>query len=131
MPWCSFASRFQDPSLDLLTYAVPAGEPTPSLGARAVVPLGSRSVTGIIVDVSPGHSAPDGTTIRPLLKVLDTAPFIPEEVIELARWTADYYAAGRSETIAAVLPPKTRGEEQTPTRCGESSLSPRLATIRR
>ena len=29
--------------------------------------------------------------------------------MELARWTAEYYAAGAGETITAVLPPMTRG----------------------
>ena len=32
------------------------------------------------------------------------------DVVSLARWTAEYYAAGAGETITAVLPPKTRGE---------------------
>ena len=35
---------------------------------------------------------------------------IPADVVALARWTAEYYAAGAGETITAVLPPKTRGE---------------------
>ena len=51
-------------------------------------------------------------SIKPLRRVLDREAFIPEEVIELAQWTADYYAAGRSETITAVLPPKTRGDRE-------------------
>jgi primosomal protein N' len=39
------------PSLDLLTYAVPAGVAVPSVGARVVVPLGTRVVTGIVIEV--------------------------------------------------------------------------------
>jgi primosomal protein N' len=38
------------PNLDLLTYAVPDGTPVPPIGARVVVPLGSRIVTGIVVE---------------------------------------------------------------------------------
>jgi primosomal protein N' len=38
------------PGLDLLTYAVPDGLERPPIGARVVVPLGSRIVTGIVVD---------------------------------------------------------------------------------
>ena len=98
------------PSLDLLTYAVPEGQPTPSVGARVVVPLGPRSVTGIIVDVSHASTAPEGTDVKPLKQVLDAEPFIPSDVVDLARWTAEYYAAGAGEAITAVLPPKTRGE---------------------
>ncbi len=39
------------PTLDLLTYRVPADVAAPAVGARVVVPLGSRVVTGIVVDV--------------------------------------------------------------------------------
>lgn len=98
------------PNLDLLTYAVPEGTAAPALGARVVVPLGARSVTGIVVELMREASMPDGKGIKPLKSVLDTEPFIPSEVVELARWTADYYAAGPGEAITAVLPPKTRGE---------------------
>lgn len=84
--------------------------PKPAVGARVVVPLGARSVTGIVVDVSNASTAPDGTGVKPLKTVLDTEPFIPSDVVELARWTAEYYAAGPGEAITAVLPPKTRGE---------------------
>ena len=37
------------PALDLLTYLVPDGTPAPVVGARVVVPIGSRQVTGIVV----------------------------------------------------------------------------------
>ena len=98
------------PGLDLLTYAVPEGMIAPALGARVVVPLGSRSLTGIVIEVAQASSVPDGKGIKPLKSVLDTDPFIPSDVVELARWTAEYYAAGPGEAITAVLPPKTRDE---------------------
>jgi len=53
---------------------------------------------------------PDGRDVKPVKAILDSEPFIPEDVVNLARWTAEYYAAGPGETITAVLPPKTRGE---------------------
>jgi primosomal protein N' (replication factor Y) (superfamily II helicase) len=95
------------PTLDLLTYRIPPGTPVPAVGARVVVPLGSRVVTGIVVTVD---VAPDGVAeIKPIRQLLDASSFVPPEVVELARWTAEYYAAGAGETITAVLPPKTRG----------------------
>ena len=77
------------PSLDLLTYSVPDGEPVPPVGARVVVPLGNRSVTGIVVEVSRASDIPEGKGIKPLKTVLDTEPFIPGDVVDLARWTAE------------------------------------------
>jgi primosomal protein N' len=48
------------PFLDILTYRVPDGVPLPARGARVVVPLGKRSVTGIVVD--PAGSLDAGQT---------------------------------------------------------------------
>ena len=41
--------------------------------------------------------------------MLDADAFVPPEVVALARWTAEYYAAGAGETIPALLPPMARG----------------------
>jgi primosomal protein N' (replication factor Y) len=94
------------PNLDLLTYAVPAGVATPTVGARVVVPLGSRAVTGIVVDVNVEAGA---TNVKPIRELLDAFPFVPPDVVALARWTAEYYAAGVGDTIPALLPPMARG----------------------
>src|SRR5439155_4235676 len=105
------------PSLDLLTYAVPAGVGTPMVGSRVVVPLGTRVVTGIVVEtnVTPGarrRTASDKrriTNVKPLREVLDADAFVPPDVVALARWTADYYVAGVGDTIPSLLPPMARG----------------------
>ncbi len=96
------------PQLGLLTYRVADGLPTPVLGARVVVPLGSRIVTGIVV----GGDAADElaeSAVKPIRDVLDDEAFVPTDVIALATWTAEYYAAGVGEAVMAVLPPKARG----------------------
>jgi primosomal protein N' (replication factor Y) (superfamily II helicase) len=96
------------PTLDLLTYRVATGVGPPAVGARVVVPIGSRVVTGIVVDVDVSSSV-DESAIKPIRQLLELDSFVPPEVVALARWTAEYYAAGAGETITAVLPPKTRG----------------------
>ena len=99
------------PTLDLLTYRVPDGVPSPSIGARVIVPLGSRAVTGIVVACD--IALPDGMAeqgVKSVTRVMDDRPFIPSDVVSLAQWTAEYYAAGAGETITAVLPPKSRDE---------------------
>jgi primosomal protein N' (replication factor Y) len=97
------------PALDELTYAVPDGVAPPSVGARVVVPLGTRSVTGIVVGHA-GHAAPGvgPEAVREIGRVLDSTAFVPPDVVALARWTADYYAAGLGATVTAVLPPLGR-----------------------
>ena len=97
------------PNLDLLTYAVPAGGPVPVVGSRVVVPLGTRIVTGIVIEVHASGAGAAGMEIKPLRQVLDAEAFVPPEVVALARWTAEYYAAGVGDTIPALLPPMARG----------------------
>ncbi len=98
------------PGLDLLTYRVPHDTGAPPVGARVVVPVGSRSVTGIVAEEATSSAGIREEDIRPIRQLLDREPFVPADVVSLARWTAEYYAAGAGETITAVLPPKTRGE---------------------
>jgi len=85
----------------------------PCLGARVVVPLGTRIVTGIVVEtkVEPRTSnvEPRTTNLKAIREVLDATAFVPPDVVALARWTAEYYAAGVGDTIPALLPPMARG----------------------
>jgi primosomal protein N' (replication factor Y) len=99
------------PSLDLLTYAVPDGMQTPAVGARVLAPLATRVVAGLVVEtgVTAGLAAAQ-REIKPIRQLLDADAFVPADIVELARWTAEYYAAGAGETITSVLPPKTRGQ---------------------
>ena len=87
---------------------MPPEAPPPVVGARVVVPLGSRVVTGLVIEVNAGD-APSEAVIKPLRQVLDEDAFVPPDVIALARWTAEYYAAGVGDTIPALLPPMARG----------------------
>jgi primosomal protein N' (replication factor Y) (superfamily II helicase) len=95
------------PQLDLLTYSVPDDEPLPPVGARVLVPLGSRVVTGIVIEQ--GRPAEPGIDVKPVREILDAEAFVPQDVVDLARWTAEYYAAGVGDAIPALLPPMARG----------------------
>ena len=96
------------PQLGLLTYRVPDGLPRPVVGARVVVPLGSRIVTGIVVGDETASGLAE-SAVKSIRDVLDNEAFVPGDVISLATWTAEYYAAGAGEAVTAVLPPKARG----------------------
>jgi primosomal protein N' (replication factor Y) (superfamily II helicase) len=106
------------PNLDLLTYAVPDGSPMPCVGARVIVPLGSRVVTGIVVEVNVARDDAGSTTpvegrhsnhVKTIRHILDSGAFVPPDVVGLAQWTAEYYAAGVGDAIPALLPPMARG----------------------
>src|SRR5450432_2656735 len=92
--------------------------PAPCVGARVVVPLGTRVVTGIVVEIDvktpnpeprPTNVEPRTTNVKAIREVLDPGAFVPPDVVALARWTAEYYAAGVGDTIPALLPPMARG----------------------
>jgi primosomal protein N' (replication factor Y) (superfamily II helicase) len=98
------------PTLDLLTYVVAPDTPAPVVGARVIVPVGARTLTGIVVETDVGTDAAlDRKELKSVQKVLDAGPFLPEDVVALARWTGEYYAGGAGAAITAVLPPKARG----------------------
>ena len=92
------------PQLDTLTYAVPPEFPDPVPGARVLVPLGKRTLTGIVVGESPHDASRD--SIKSILDILDDIPFLPADVVSLVSWVADYYACGAGEAIAAAMPPR-------------------------
>jgi primosomal protein N' (replication factor Y) len=92
----------------------------PCVGARVVVPLGTRIVTGIVVEtnvepratnheIRTTNSEPRTTNVKAIRQVLEATAFVPADVVALARWTAEYYAAGVGDTIPALLPPMARG----------------------
>jgi primosomal protein N' (replication factor Y) (superfamily II helicase) len=91
------------PALGLLTYRVPDAWPVPHVGARVVVPLGPRRLTGLVL--GGGEPLDESITIRELIEVLDQESFVPVDVVELTSWVSDYYIAGRGAVLAAALPP--------------------------
>ena len=90
------------PFLPLLTYDAPE-HTVAARGARVLVPLGARQVTGCIVATD--VDAPSSIEVKPIIEVLDDRPFLTGEVLELALWAAEYYAAGPGEAVAAAMPP--------------------------
>ena len=97
------------PFLDLLTYNVPDSMAIPPVGARVRVPVGTRTVTGCVVE----HDAlaEDGTDVRDVAEALDREPLLPTSVVELCRWVADYYVAGIGDALAVAMPPGARASK--------------------
>jgi primosomal protein N' (replication factor Y) (superfamily II helicase) len=99
------------PFLDALTYQVPSESGRPARGARVLVPLGTRQVTGCVIDPEAAPPA-EGVECREIVKVFDDEPFVPGHVLDLALWVAEYYAAGPGEAIAAAMPPASWVESE-------------------
>ena len=91
------------PALGLLTYRVPVDQPMPARGARVVVPLGKRTLTGVVV--GDGANFDRSFEIRDVREVLDDEAFVPADVVALTEWVSDYYLSGPGAALAAALPP--------------------------
>jgi primosomal protein N' (replication factor Y) len=74
------------------------------VGARIVVPLGRKLITGYIVGL-PSVVSLDDADIKDAQSIVDTSPVCSPEILQLARWVADYYACPLGEVIKAALPP--------------------------
>lgn len=91
------------PALGLLTYRVPPGQAMPLPGARVVVPLGPRKLTGVAVgEVSAADTA---YKLKDIVQLLDDGAFVPPDVVKLTQWVSEYYLAGPGAALAAALPP--------------------------
>jgi primosomal protein N' (replication factor Y) (superfamily II helicase) len=89
----------------LFTYGVNgagAGS-APVVGARVLVPFGGQRLMGVVVRVH-GDQPAEGIEIKPVQQVLDEAALLPEELMRLAGWIAQYYVAPLGEVLRGMLP---------------------------
>ncbi len=95
------------PFLDPLTYNVPDSIALPPIGARVRVPVGTRTLTGCVVQ----HDAlvEEGTDVKDIAEALDREPLLPATVVDLCRWVAEYYVSGIGDALAVAMPPGSRG----------------------
>ncbi len=73
------------------------------LGVRVRVPVGKRETVGVVVDYADQPSV-SAAALKSVHQVLDTAALLDSGLMQLLRWTADYYHHPLGEVIAAALP---------------------------
>src|SRR5690349_17854828 len=79
-------------------------------GMRLRVPFGAREVTGIALDAPREAPAPNDATrkYKAVAEVLDAEPLLPEALLELSRFAAEYYQHPLGEVLATALPSALR-----------------------
>ena len=95
----------------IFDYAVPAelaGSVRP--GTRVRVPLGPRRATGMVTAVEAVIEGALGFELKPLIGVIPGQAGVPEPLVRLARWLADYYAAPLEQVMRSLLPVSVRAE---------------------
>ena len=73
------------------------------IGRRVLVPLGKKSVIGIIYRKHEGE-LPANVKVRDVLQIVDEAPIVTAEQIKLWEWLSSYYMCTLGEVMAAALP---------------------------
>jgi len=108
-PFCNVALPV--PLRTTFTYAVQETlRGTVQPGSRVLVPFRKKTMVGVVVEWA--ESAPQGTKIREITRVLDFIPALTPKLIELAHWIAGYYLAPVGEVFRAMLPPATELKSQ-------------------
>ncbi len=87
--------------LDLVfTYAVPEGM-QPVVGGRVLVPFRQQRMSGIVTAL---HDNKPTVKTKNVISVLDPAPVLDEQLIQLGQWIAGYYLAPVGEVFRTMLP---------------------------
>ena len=73
------------------------------IGCRVLVPLGKKSVIGIIYRKHEGE-LPANVKVRDVLQIVDEAPIVTAEQLKLWEWLSSYYMCTLGEVMAAALP---------------------------
>ena len=88
---------------DVYTYNIPSEIQYPQIGMRVLVPLGKKSIIGIIYRQHEGE-LPASVKVRDVLQIVDETPIITAEQLKLWEWLSSYYMCTLGEVMAAALP---------------------------
>ena len=73
----------------------------PVVGGRVLVPFRTEKMAGIVTRL---HDEAPPVAAKPLLAVLDVAPVLAPDLLELAQWIAGYYLCPLGEVLRTMLP---------------------------
>ena len=86
------------------TYRVGGGvAAVPVVGSRVLVPFSGQRLMGVVVRLH-DNPLPEGVEAKPVQAVLDEVALLPEELMRLAGWIAQYYVAPLGEVLRGMLP---------------------------
>jgi len=92
------------------------------VGDRVVVPFGTRSRVGVVVEEGESSAIAAGKLKR-VTRVLEDAPRLPAQWLELMRFLAAYYQRPLGETVIGALPPRLRSLKPLPKKVREPAAA--------
>lgn len=103
-----FARVLPDMSLDkTFDYKIPAGMDL-RLGCRVRIPFGRTERTGYVVDLVDKSDFPEN---RLKAIAINEGHLIPEKMMQLGQWIADYYCTGMIQSVRNMLPAPVRKDK--------------------
>jgi primosomal protein N' (replication factor Y) len=73
------------------------------MGTRVRVPVGHRSTVGVVVG-NASEPTVGASSLKAVQELIDAGPLLDGSLMQLLRWTAEYYHHPLGEVIAAALP---------------------------
>jgi primosomal protein N' (replication factor Y) len=110
------------PLATLFDYAHPENG-TACPGDRVVVPFGTRTRVGLVVEEGDGSKI-DARKLKRVTRVLEDAPRLPVQWLELMRFLSVYYQRPLGETVIGALPPRLRSLRPLPKKVREPAVAP-------
>ncbi|MBT7923315.1 MAG: primosomal protein N', partial [Opitutae bacterium] len=99
-----------------LTYAVPLPfRGRLAIGSLVRIPLGRRQVMGIVTSLLP-KVKPESSKLKFLITLAREEPVLTPDLVSLARWLADYYAAKQESVLETMIPAAVRDGAKEKTR---------------
>jgi len=97
---------FDTPVDHPFSYLVPNGMRV-AVGQRVAAPLGRAERVGVVVALREA----DAGALKPLTRVVDAAPIMDGDTLELARWIGAESLSSLGSTLAALMPPSVSERE--------------------
>ena len=98
------------PVFQTFVYRVPAHLKADAVpGTRVRVPFGRRREIGILAAIA---DTPPDRRVKDVTELLDDEPVLSPPLLDLCRWTSDYYAAPPGLVYRTALPPGLLSERQ-------------------
>ncbi|MGO9605837.1 MAG: primosomal protein N' [Candidatus Binataceae bacterium] len=113
--------------VDQLSYDVPVAlADVLKLGHRVLVPLRSRKVTGVVLEISDQESA---EPLKPILEILEPRPLFDLAHRKLFEFLATYYMCALGDAYRSVIPSVARVESRMAYRSAAAPNELRAATL--
>ncbi len=90
-----------------------------AVGSRVLVPFSGQALMGVVTRLH-DDALPEGVATKPVQQVLDATALLPDELMRLAAWLAQYYVAPLGEVLRGMLPLAAEVKRQSVYRIAEA-----------